>query len=142
MAVVGSEVRFVRVSVDLRLMSRFETADLQAFRSALTTLQSLVDDLDRLKSSYHHEVMDAEDELWNSVLERIALVEREKMNIHDKISGELRQYLGTPRTRLDLLLTAKSTDPSLQPLLSSKPDLFGEGDAGLEDGTIFSVLSP
>lgn len=63
-------------------------ADLQAFRSALSTLQSLVDDLDRLKSSYHHEVMDAEDELWNSVLDRIALVEREKMKIHDKISGE------------------------------------------------------
>ena len=46
-----------------------------------------MDDLDRLKSSYHHEVMDAEDELWNSVLDRIALVEREKMNVHDKISG-------------------------------------------------------
>ena len=47
-----------------------------------------MDDLDRLKSSYHHEVMDAEDELWNSVLDRIALVEREKMKVHDKISGE------------------------------------------------------
>ncbi|GHJ84094.1 hypothetical protein NliqN6_0496 [Naganishia liquefaciens] len=96
--------------------------DLQAFRSALSTLQSLVDDLDRLKSSYHHEVMDAEDELWNSVLDRIALVEREKMNVHDKIS-------------------AKSTDPSLRPLLDAKPDLVAS-DVGLEDGTIFSVLSP
>ena len=32
-------------------------------------------------------------------------------------------------------------DPSLEPLLSVKPDLAAS-DAGLEDGTIFSVLSP
>ncbi|KAJ9103637.1 hypothetical protein QFC19_004212 [Naganishia cerealis] len=63
--------------------------DLQAFRLALTTLQSLVDDLDHLKSSYHHEVMEAEDELWNGVLEKMAFVARAKMDLHDKLGSHV-----------------------------------------------------
>lgn len=54
----------------------------------MTTLQSLVDDLDFLKSSYHHEVMEGEDELWNGVLDKTAFVARAKMDVYDKVSCE------------------------------------------------------
>ena len=37
--------------------------DLQQFRQALATLQAQVNDLDCLKSTYHQEVMEAEDEV-------------------------------------------------------------------------------
>lgn len=45
--------------------------------------------------------------------------------------------------RLILSFVAKSTDPSLQPLLSAISDPFGSYDAAaLEEGKIFSVLAP
>lgn len=86
--------------------------------------------------------MDAEDELWNSVLDRIALVEREKMDLHDKISGKSKRSSKARRWLIWNLPLAKAEDPSLQPLLSAKADPFDDSDAGLEEGTIFSVLSP
>ncbi|KAJ9094038.1 hypothetical protein QFC21_006139 [Naganishia friedmannii] len=101
---------------------RRRNRDLQAFRAALTTLQSLVDDLDFLKSSYHHEVMEGEDELWNGVLDKIAFVARAKMDVHDKVSS-------------------KSNDPSLEPLLHPIMNTVEDG-APFGDGTILNALAP
>jgi hypothetical protein len=45
--------------------------DLNSFRRALAELQRQVDDLDELKADYYHEVLDAEQEMWEFIQSKV-----------------------------------------------------------------------
>ncbi|WWD16557.1 hypothetical protein CI109_100984 [Kwoniella shandongensis] len=97
--------------------------DLQQFRQALAELQRQVDELDALKASYHEEVLEGEDEVWDAVLHKVAFVVRSQLDFYEKISG-------------------KASDPILEPLVMSIPDPFDSYGPPKEEGQIFSVLAP
>ncbi|WVW80094.1 hypothetical protein I302_102067 [Kwoniella bestiolae CBS 10118] len=97
--------------------------DLQQFRQALAELQRQVDELDGMKASYHEEVLEGEDEIWDTVLNKVAFVVRSQLDFYEKIAG-------------------KASDPILEPLVMSIPDPFDSYGPPKEDGQIFSVLAP
>ncbi|EIW66623.1 hypothetical protein TREMEDRAFT_15956, partial [Tremella mesenterica DSM 1558] len=104
-------------------VGRRRKRDLQSFRLALAELQSQVDELDALKAGYHEEVLEGEDEIWDTVLHKVAFVVRSQLDFYDKLSG-------------------KASDPILEPLVMSIPDPFDTYGPPKEDGQIFSVLAP
>ncbi|WVF67156.1 hypothetical protein IAT40_001902 [Kwoniella sp. CBS 6097] len=97
--------------------------DLQSFRQALAELQRQVDELDALKAGYHEEVLEGEDEIWETVLNKVAFVVRSQLDFYEKIAG-------------------KASDPILEPLIMSIPDPFDSYGPPKEEGQIFSVLAP
>lgn len=97
--------------------------DLQSFRTALAELQRQVNELDSLKLHYHEEVLDGEDEIWDTVLQKVAFIVRSQLDFYEKIAG-------------------KASDPILEPLVMSVPDPFDSYGPPKEEGKIFSVLAP
>jgi hypothetical protein len=104
-------------------IGRRRKRDLQQFRTALAELQSQVDELDNIKLNYHEEVLEAEDENWETVLNKVAFVVRSQLDFYEKIAG-------------------KASDPVLEPLAMSIPDPFDAYGPPKEEGQLFSVLSP
>ncbi|WVQ83624.1 hypothetical protein IAT38_005765 [Cryptococcus sp. DSM 104549] len=104
-------------------VGRRRKRDLQHFRQALADLQRQVDELDSLKASYHEEVLEGEDEVWETVLGKVAFVVRSQLDFYEKIAG-------------------KASDPILEPLVMSIPDPFDAYGPPKEEGQIFSVLAP
>jgi len=98
-------------------------ADLNTFRQALATLQAQVDDLDRLKSEYYESVLAHEEEIWDFALGKIAYSVRTTLDVYDRI-------------------TAKSSDPHLEPLILSIPDPFDTYGPPKSEEHIFSILPP
>lgn len=99
-----------------------------------------MDELDGIKAGYHEEVLEGEDEVsdpytvicvagpaddqvWDTVLNKIAFVVRSQLDFYEKIAG-------------------KASDPILEPLVMSVPDPFDSYGPPKEDGQIFSVLAP
>lgn len=97
--------------------------DLQQFRQALGELQKQVDELDSIKAAYHEEVLESEEEVWETVLGRVAFVIRSQLDFYEKIAG-------------------KASDPILEPMVMSIPDPFDAYGPPKEEGQIFSVLAP
>ncbi|KAI9632553.1 uncharacterized protein MKK02DRAFT_40858 [Dioszegia hungarica] len=97
--------------------------DLDSFRLALAELQRQVDELDGIKAGYHEEVLEEEDEIWDTVLAKVAFVVRSQLDFYEKIAG-------------------KASDSILEPLVSSVPDPFDSYGPPKEEGQIFSVLAP
>lgn len=67
--------------ISFRILSDFVSPDLQSFREALSVLQRQVDDLDELKVSHYHEIIEHEEEVWNVVQSKV----RPDFNIHTVI---------------------------------------------------------
>ena len=82
-----------------------------------------MDELDALKLAYHEEVLEGEDEVWDTVLGKVAFIVRSQLDFYDKIAS-------------------KASDPVLEPLVVSIPDPFDSYGPPKEDGQIFSVLAP
>lgn len=97
--------------------------DLDAFRAALAELQRQVEEMDNIKGEYHREVLEGQDEIWETVLGKVAFVVRSQLDFYDKIAG-------------------KASDPILEPLVLSIPDPFDSYGPPKDDGHIFSVLAP
>lgn len=112
-----------RTESDNMKIGRRRKRDLQQFRDALAELQRQVDELDAIKLGYHEEVLDAEEETWDTVLSKVAFVIRSQLDFYEKIAG-------------------KASDPVLEPLVMSIPDPFDSYGPPKEEGQIFSVLSP
>ncbi|BEJ13341.1 hypothetical protein CspHIS471_0305150 [Cutaneotrichosporon sp. HIS471] len=104
-------------------IGRRRKRDLNQFRAALADLQRQVDELDGIKLAYHEEVLEAEEEAWETVLSKVAFVIRSQLDFYEKIAG-------------------KASDPVLEPLVMSIPDPFDAYGPPKEEGQIFSVLSP
>ncbi|KAL7419720.1 hypothetical protein Q5752_005636 [Cryptotrichosporon argae] len=104
-------------------IGRRRKRDLVQFRQALAELQKQVDELDQIKVGYHEEVLEAEDETWDTVLSKVAFVVRSQLDFYEKIAG-------------------KASDPVLEPLVMSIPDPFDAYGPPKEDGHIISVLAP
>jgi hypothetical protein len=47
-------------------------ADLQSFREALSVLQQQVDDLDELKVNHYQEIVEHEEQVWDSVQSKVS----------------------------------------------------------------------
>ncbi|KIR58153.1 hypothetical protein I314_06118 [Cryptococcus bacillisporus CA1873] len=104
-------------------IGRRRKRDLQQFRQALGELQKQVDELDSIKAAYHEEVLEGEEEVWETVLGRVAFVIRSQLDFYEKIAG-------------------KASDPILEPMVMSIPDPFDAYGPPKEEGQIFSVLAP
>lgn len=103
--------------------SRRKQRDLQAFRKTLSALQAHVDDLDRLKAQHYQEIFAHEIQVWNVVMDKTSLVVRSSLDIFERLS-------------------AKSSDPMLEPLMNSIPDPFDAYGSSKSENQIFSILPP
>lgn len=97
--------------------------NLQSFREALSVLQRQVDDLDELKVSHYHEIIEHEEEVWNVVQSKVCVAVRSTMDVFDKF-------------------TAKASDPVIEPMLQSVPDPFDSYGPPQAEDQIFSILAP
>ncbi|KAL1410327.1 hypothetical protein Q8F55_004334 [Vanrija albida] len=112
-----------RTEAENMKIGRRRKRDLNQFRQALADLQRQVDELDAIKLNYHEEVLESEEEAWDTVLGKVAFVIRSQLDFYEKIAG-------------------KASDPILEPLVMSIPDPFDAYGPPKEEGQIFSVLSP
>ncbi|KAJ9477228.1 Protein IVY1 [Pseudozyma hubeiensis] len=103
---------------------RKKERDLNSFRRALAELQSHVDAIDDLKASYYNEVLEAEQEVWQFIESKVALVVRSQIEISERISSK------------------GLNDPVLESMLATIPDPFGSYGPAKTDGEIFSILPP
>ncbi|EJT45987.1 hypothetical protein A1Q1_05533 [Trichosporon asahii var. asahii CBS 2479] len=94
-----------RTEAENMKIGRRKKRDLSQFRTALAELQRQVDELDGIKLQYHEEVLEAEEETWDTVLSKVAFVIRSQLDFYEKIAG-------------------KASDPILEPIVSSIPDPF------------------
>ncbi|KAF9008697.1 hypothetical protein BDQ17DRAFT_1348782 [Cyathus striatus] len=107
---------------EMRNMNR-KQRNLQSFREALAVLQQQVDDLDDLKASHYQEIMEHEEEVWDVVQGKVCVVVRSSMDVFDRI-------------------TAKASDPVIEPMLQSVPDPFDSYGPPPAEDQIFSILAP
>ncbi|KAF8076160.1 hypothetical protein FPV67DRAFT_1604766 [Lyophyllum atratum] len=105
-----------------RSMNRQER-NLQSFREALTVLQRQVDDLDNMKVSHYHEIVEHEEQVWEVVQGKACVVVRSTMDVFDRF-------------------TAKASDPIIEPMLQSVPDPFDSYGPPQAEDQIFSILAP
>ena len=103
---------------------RKKERDLNSFRRALAELQSHVDAIDELKAQYYNEVLDAEQEVWQFIESKVALIVRSQIEISERISSK------------------GLNDPVLEQMLATIPDPFGSYGPPKQDGEIFSILPP
>ncbi|KAJ1018558.1 hypothetical protein NDA16_004840 [Ustilago loliicola] len=103
---------------------RKKERDLNSFRRALAELQSHVDAIDELKAQYYNEVLDAEQEVWQFIESKVALIVRSQIEISERISSK------------------GLNDPVLEQMLAAIPDPFGSYGPAKQDGEIFSILPP
>ncbi|SPO31856.1 related to IVY1 - phospholipid-binding protein [Ustilago trichophora] len=103
---------------------RKKERDLNSFRRALAELQSHVDAIDELKAQYYNEVLDAEQEVWQFIESKVALIVRSQIEISERISSK------------------GLNDPVLEQMLATIPDPFGSYGPAKQDGEIFSILPP
>ncbi|KAG8834816.1 hypothetical protein FRC17_006924, partial [Serendipita sp. 399] len=97
--------------------------DIHAFKRTLAALQAHVDDLDRLKAQHYMQILEHEAEVWNTVLDKTSLVVRSSLDIFERLS-------------------AKSSDPMLEPLMQSVLDPFDAYGPTKSENEIFSILPP
>ncbi|KAG8903198.1 hypothetical protein FRB99_003610 [Tulasnella sp. 403] len=104
-------------------IGRRRQRDLNSFRQTLAILQAQVDDLDRLKAEYYESVMAHEEQVWDFVLGKVSYSVRSTLDVYDRI-------------------TAKSSDPHLEPLIIAVPDPFDTYGPPKSEQQIFSILPP
>ena len=105
----------------------WRATDLASFRRALLSLQSQVDDLDRIKADYYHEVFAGEQETWSMLSSKVALVVRSQIDSSDRV------------------VTKASSDSVIESMVASILDPFNAyapAGTAYEEGTIFSILPP
>ncbi|KAG5343014.1 Protein IVY1 [Termitomyces sp. T112] len=105
-----------------RSMNRKER-NLQTFREALLVLQQQVDELDRMKESHYHEIVEHEEQVWDVVQAKTSVVVRSTMDVFDRF-------------------TAKASDPIIEFMLQSVPDPFDSYGPPQAENQIFSILAP
>lgn len=99
-------------------------SDLTSFRRALLLLQSQVDDLDRIKADFYQEVLEGEEENWNVIAGKVALIVRSQIDAADRI------------------VTKGTSDSIIESMVQSIPDPFNAYGQPSEEGHIFSILPP
>jgi len=87
-------------------------------------LQSQVDDLDRIKADFYQEVLEGEEENWNVVAGKVALVVRSQIDAADRV------------------VTKGTSDTIIESMVQSIPDPFNAYGQPSEEGHIFSILPP
>ncbi|CAG7855136.1 SubName: Full=Related to IVY1-phospholipid-binding protein {ECO:0000313/EMBL:CCA68894.1} [Serendipita indica DSM 11827] len=102
---------------------RRKQRDLQAFKKTLSALQAHVDDLDRLKAAHYQSILEHEAKVWDVVLDKTGLVVRSSLDIFERLS-------------------AKASDPTLEPLMQSVLDPFDAYGPVKSENEIFSILPP
>lgn len=107
---------------EMRSMNKKER-NLQSFRQALAVLQRQVDELDDLKASHYHEIVEHEAEVWNAVQNKVCVVVRSEMDVFDRF-------------------TSKASDPIIEPMLQTVPDPFDSYGPPQSEDQIFSILAP
>lgn len=138
-------------------------ADLQSFREALAILQQQVDDLDELKVNHYQEIVEHEEQVWDTVqskVRRTTFLQRyfcfltiyQGMRSCEVNDGRLRQGDGeSVRLGMHLIVNQLngpffvqlcSSDPIVEPMLQSVPDPFDSYGPPQSEDQIFSILAP
>ncbi|THH11538.1 hypothetical protein EW145_g595 [Phellinidium pouzarii] len=104
-------------------LGRKKNRNLQSFREALAVLQRQVEELDGLRVSHYQEILEHEEEVWDSVQGKVSLVVRSTLDVIDRF-------------------TAKASDPVIEPMLQSIPDPFDSYGPPKPEDQIFSILAP
>lgn len=99
-------------------------SDLTSFRRALLLLQSQVDDLDRIKADFYQEVLEGEEENWNTIAGKVALIVRSQIDAADRI------------------VTKGTSDSIIESMVQTILDPFNAYGQPSEEGHIFSILPP
>lgn len=63
-------------------------SDLQTFRQALAVLQRQVDELDDLKAQHYQEIVEHEEEVWDSVQGKVCVVVRTTLDVFDRLTAK------------------------------------------------------
>lgn len=98
--------------------------DLSSFRSMLSELQTHVDYLETLKLQHYNEVLEYEENAWEYISSKVALLVRMQADINDRIA------------------TKASSDPVLESMTSAIPDPFNTYGPPKRDGELFTILQP
>lgn len=104
--------------------SKLCISDLTSFRRALLLLQSQVDDLDRIKADFYQEVLEGEEENWNTIAGKVALIVRSQIDAADRI------------------VTKGTSDSIIESMVQTILDPFNAYGQPSEEGHIFSILPP
>lgn len=62
--------------------------DLQTFREALAILQRQVDDLDDLKAQHYQEIVEHEEQVWDTVQGKTCFVLRSTLDVFDRLTSK------------------------------------------------------
>lgn len=83
-----------------------------------------MDDLDRIKADFYQEVLEGEEENWNVIAGKVALIVRSQIDAADRI------------------VTKGTSDTIIEGMVQSIPDPFNAYGQPSEEGHIFSILPP
>ena len=62
--------------------------DLQTFREALAVLQRQVDELDDLKAQHYQEIVEHEEQVWDTVQGKACVVVRTTLDVFDRLTSK------------------------------------------------------
>ncbi|KAK0518099.1 hypothetical protein OC835_007953, partial [Tilletia horrida] len=67
---------------------RRKERNLSSLPRVLAELQTQVDSLDELKAQYYHEVIESEEEVWESILSKVSLMVRSQLEVSERIASK------------------------------------------------------
>lgn len=105
---------------------RKKSRDLAQFRRALERLQEQVREVEAVKGSYYSEVLDSEEECWQLVQTKVALIIRSTLDLSDRLASKA------------------TSDPLVESMLNEHPDPFDSyrPQNEKEERDVFTVLPP
>jgi len=98
--------------------------DLSSFRQMLSELQAQVDELDTLKLQHYTDVLESEEQNWEYLASKVALLVRTQVEIADRLSSKA------------------TSDPVLDSMSTTVPDPFHSYGPPKREDELFTILQP
>ncbi|WFC97429.1 hypothetical protein MYAM1_000142 [Malassezia yamatoensis] len=98
------------------------TRDLNSFRLMLSELQEKVNDLEEIKTQHYSDALEYEEQTWDFVSSKVALLVRAQVEIAERLSSKA------------------SSDPVLESVAAAIPDPFNTYGPPKKEDEIFSIL--
>ncbi|WFD41515.1 hypothetical protein MPSI1_000145 [Malassezia psittaci] len=98
------------------------TRDLNSFRLMLSELQEKVNDLEEIKTQHYSDALEYEEQTWEFVSSKVALLVRAQVEIAERLSSKA------------------SSDPVLESVAAAIPDPFNTYGPPKKEDEIFSIL--
>ncbi|PKI83371.1 hypothetical protein MVES1_002840 [Malassezia vespertilionis] len=98
--------------------------DLSSYRSMLAELQETLNEVELIKAQHYSDVLEYEQQTWEYVASKIALLTRAQVDIADRIASKA------------------STDPVLESITAAVPDPFSLYGPPRREDQLFTILQP